>query len=77
MDTGRADMGNQQGNRQGRPGKVTGEPKGRQSDRGRDRGGLAKWGKMNKSPLLRPTIPFIHCKIFSLYSGNNEIQRYG
>jgi len=67
MDTGQADMGNWQGNRQGRPGKVIGEATGRQGrrqgglakwqgrrqgDRGGDRGGLAKRGKMNKSPLL-------------------------
>jgi len=43
MDTGRADMINQQGNRQGRPGKVTGEPKGRKSDRGRDRATGEVW----------------------------------
>ena len=43
MDTGQADMGNQQGNRQGRPGKVTGEATGfEQRGFDRDKGKLAK-----------------------------------
>jgi len=36
----------------GRPGKVTGEVIGWQGWQQGDRGGLAKWGKMNKCPLL-------------------------
>ena len=54
MDTGRADMGNQQGNRQGwqgRPGKVTGVSTGRQGRQQGRRGGLAKWqGRRQEDP---------------------------
>jgi len=81
MDTAQADMGNQQGNRQGDNGtdRVTGEATGWQGWRQGDSGGLAKWGKMNKSPLLtlRKTnfMLILHGISNSIYTHKKKSQR--